>query len=289
MAIDPARLLDTRIPDTQQHYDWRDCVRYALALGAGLDPVDEADLAYVDETRLKVAPTLVNVLADPGFWLRDLPLGLDWRRTVHGEQAIRLHRAPAPQGGVRGVTRVVDVADKGAGKGALLYVERDLYDLADGAPLATLYQTVFCRGDGGFGGPAAVRAAPTPLPERAPDATIACPTSPQAALIYRLSADLNPLHIDPAAARAAGFERPILHGMASFGVAGQGLVRRCCNGEPGLVRAMGGRFRAPVYPGETLRLDIWDEQAGQVRYCAVVTERDAVVIDNGSFEFGARA
>lgn len=152
MAIDLSRLRDARIPDAQQRYDWRDCARYALALGVGLDPLDESDLAYLDETRLKVEPTLVNVLADPGFWLRDLPLGLDWRRTVHGEQSIRLHRPPAPQGNVRGVTRIVDVADKGADKGALLYVERDLFDLEDGGHLATLRQTVFCRGDGGYGG-----------------------------------------------------------------------------------------------------------------------------------------
>ncbi|KCB41183.1 MaoC/PaaZ C-terminal domain-containing protein [Bordetella hinzii] len=286
MAIDLSRLRDARIPDAQQRYDWRDCARYALALGVGLDPLDESDLAYLDETRLKVEPTLVNVLADPGFWLRDLPLGLDWRRTVHGEQSIRLHRPPAPQGNVRGVTRIVDVADKGADKGALLYVERDLFDLEDGGHLATLRQTVFCRGDGGYGGAPAVRPPPAPLPARAPDLLADCPTSPQAALIYRLSADLNPLHIDPASARRAGFPRPILHGMASFGVAGHGLVRHCCAADPRRMLAMDGRFRAPVYPGETLRLEIWMEAAGQARYRAIVRERDAVAIDNGSFEFG---
>jgi len=255
----------------------------------GLDPVDHEALAFVDETRLKVQPTLVNVLADPGFWLRDLPLGLDWRQTVHGEQAIIMHRPLAAQGHVRGVTRIVDLADKGEGKGALLYVERQLYDLADDGLLATLKQTVFCRGDGGFGGAASVRPPPDPLPARSPDAAIACPTSPQAALIYRLSADLNPLHIDPDAARQAGFPRPILHGMASFGVAGHGLVLHCCAGDPGLVQAMNGRFRAPVYPGETLRLDIWQESAGHARFRAVIAERDTVAIDNGVFVYGAPA
>ncbi len=284
--IDPATLLAARIPERIQEYGWRDCALYALALGAGMNPADEAELAYVDETRLQVQPTQVNVLADPGFWLRDLPLGLDWRRTVHGEQSIRLHRPLATQGRVRGVTRIVDLADKGAGKGALLYVERELFDAGDGALLATLEQTVFCRGDGGFGGPASVRPAPPPLPGRAPDARVECPTSAQAALIYRLSADLNPLHIDPAAAREAGFERPILHGMASFGVAGLGLVRHCCPGAPQRVRAMSGRFRAPVYPGETLRVEVWHEGEGLARFRAVIAGRDETAIDNGRFEYG---
>lgn len=286
MPISPARLLAARIPERIQEYDWRDCALYALALGAGMHPADEAELAYVDETRLRVQPTLVNVLADPGFWLRDLPLGVDWRRTVHGEQSIRLHRPLAQQGRVRGVTRIVDLADKGAGRGALLYVERDLFDAADGALLATLQQTVFCRGDGGFGGRASTRPAPPAMPDREPEASVDCPTSPQAALIYRLSADLNPLHIDPAAARQAGFERPILHGMASFGVAGLGLVRLCCPQAPERVRAMSGRFRAPVYPGEMLRVDVWREQAGLARFRAVAVERGEIAIDNGMFEFG---
>lgn len=287
MPIDPEALLAARIPGSVQQYGWRDCVLYSLALGAGMHPADEADLAFVDETRLKVQPTLVNVLADPGFWLRDLPLGLDWRRTVHGEQSIRLHRPLAAQGRVRSATRIVDLADKGPGKGALLYAERDLFDMEDGALVATMQQTVFCRGDGGFGGAPSVRPAPAPLPEREPDQHTECPTSPQAALIYRLSADLNPLHIDPAAARAAGFDRPILHGMASFGVAGHGLVRLCCGGAPERLRAMSGRFRAPVYPGETLRLDVWQDEPGRARFCAVVAERDAIAIDNGALEFGA--
>ncbi|MFQ6690518.1 MaoC family dehydratase N-terminal domain-containing protein, partial [Bordetella pertussis] len=144
MAVDPDRLLAAEIPAVEQQYDWRQCVLYALGIGAGLDPEDGLDLPFVDETRLKVAPTFANVLADPGFWMRDLPLGLDWLRTVHGEQSMRVHRPLAGRASVRGVTRIVDVADKGRDKGALIYAERELIDLADGAPLATLSQTVFC-------------------------------------------------------------------------------------------------------------------------------------------------
>ncbi|HYG41793.1 MAG TPA: MaoC/PaaZ C-terminal domain-containing protein [Bordetella sp.] len=285
MPIDPDQLLAADIPPVEQHYDWRQCILYALGIGVGLDPMDEIDLPFVDETRLKVEPTLVNVLADPGFWMRDLPLGLDWVRTVHGEQSLRIHRPLAGAARVRGVTRIVDLADKGAGRGALIYVERDIIDLADQALLATVYQTVFCRGDGGFGGPNKSRPPAPPLPGRAADGSMQVGTSPQAALIYRLSGDLNPLHADPGIARQAGYPRPILHGLASFGAVGHGLMKYCCGGEPAAVRGMGGRFSAPVFPGETLHLDIWRTGSGQLAFQARVPARDAVVIDHGHFEF----
>lgn len=287
MAIDPDRLLAAEIPAVEQQYDWRQCVLYALGIGAGLDPEDGLDLPFVDETRLKVAPTFACVLADPGFWMRDLPLGLDWLRTVHGEQSMRVHRPLAGRASVRGVTRIVDVADKGRDKGALIYAERELIDLADGAPLATLSQTVFCRGDGCFGGKPSARPPPPPVPARAPDASVHARTSLQSALIYRLSADLNPLHIDPAVARRAGFPRPILHGMASFGAVGQALVKACCGGEPAAVRGMGGRFSAPVFPGETVRVDIWRAGPGRAAFQARVAARDVVVMDNGTFDYEA--
>ncbi|MCD0504944.1 MaoC/PaaZ C-terminal domain-containing protein [Bordetella petrii] len=287
MPIDPDQLLAARIPSTDQQYHWRDCVLYALGIGVGLDPMDESDLAFVDETRLKVEPTMVNVLGDPGFWMRDMPLGLDWVRTVHGEQALRIHRPLAGAASVRGVTRIVGLADKGAGRGALIYVERDIQDLADGALLATVYQTVFCRGDGGFGGTDIPRPAPPPVPDRQADQSVLLDTSPQSALIYRLSGDLNPLHADPAVARQAGYARPVLHGLASFGAVGHALLKACCGGEPAPVRSMGGRFSAPVFPGETLGLDIWRTGPGRYAFRASVPSRQAVVIDHGHFEVEA--
>lgn len=285
MPLDPDRLMAASIPVAEQRYDWRDCVLYALGIGAGMDPMDEEDLPFVDETRLKVAPTLANVLAYPGFWQRDLPLGLDWVRMVHGEQSMRIHRPLPAQAAVRGVSRIVDLIDKGRDRGALIFVEREISDVDSGEPLATVYQTVFCRGDGGFGGPARKQPPPHPIPDRAADAAIDLPTSPQAALIYRLSGDFNPLHANPAVARHAGYERPILHGLATFGLAGHGLVKRCCGGDPAAVRAMGGRFSAPVFPGETVRVEIWRETAGRAAFRASVPARSAVVIDHGHFEF----
>lgn len=285
MAIDINELLATKLPVIEQSVTPRDCIIYALGVGIGLDPLEEQDLPFVDETRLKVTPTMVNVLGDPGFWMRDLQLGLDWRQAVHGEQSLRIHRPLPHNTTVRGTSRIVDVVDKGVGRGALIYVERDISDAITGELFATVYQTVFCRGDGGFGGPNKSAVPSRPMPERAADTSIDLPTSGQQALIYRLSGDYNPLHSNPAAARIAGFDRPILHGLATFGIAGHGLVRRLCDGDPTLAKVMGGRFSAPVFPGETIKIEIWRVGDGQALFRAVVAARNAVVISNGLFEF----
>jgi acyl dehydratase len=285
--IDPDKLRAEPLPVIEQTLHWRDCALYALGLGLGLDPLDDGDLRYLDETRLQVQPTMANVMGYPGFWMRDPRFGIDAAKTVHGEHALRIHRPLPSSGTVRGTSCITGLVDKGKGKGALLYVEREIVDVVSGTLLATVQQTVFCRGDGGFGGCGdGAEARPVhSVPERVPDDVINLPTSPQAALIYRLSGDLNPLHSDPATARAAGFERPILHGLATFGVAGHGLVKRLCHGEPTALRAMGGRFSAPVFPGETLRLELWHDGPGRVSFRASVPARGAVVMNNGFAEF----
>lgn len=284
--IAPQQLLTAKIPEVEQRYGWRDCALYALGIGVGLDPLNESDLAFLDETRPRVHPSMCDVLGYPGFWQRDPAFGLDWVRTVHGEHAFRIHRPLPIEGHVRGVSRIVDLVDKGRGLGALIYVEREIVDVASGALLATVNQTVFCRGDGGFGGKTA-GPAPRALPDRAPDTAIEIPTSPQAALIYRLSGDYNPLHSDPGAARAAGFDRPILHGLATFGATCHGLMKRLCDSDPSAVRALGGRFSAPVFPGDTLRIEIWREGVGRFAYRTTVPARSTVVVNNGSFEVAA--
>jgi acyl dehydratase len=228
---------------------------------------------------------MANILCYPGFWMRDLDTGIDWVRVVHGEQEMRIHRPLAASGDLIGVTRVTEVVDKGAGKGALVYAERRITDAASGEPVATLLQTVFCRGDGGFGGRSDPTRKPRPLPDRAPDASIELPTHPQLALIYRLSGDLNPLHSDPSVARRAGFDRPILHGLATYGIAGHGLLALLCDYRPERLLAMDGRFSAPVFPGETLRIDIWRLNRGEAAFRAVIPARDATVLTNGHCEF----
>lgn len=285
MAIDPDKLMALSLPEVRQTYGQRDCILYALGVGQGIDPLDEGQLKYVDETKLVAIPTMANVLGHPGFWMRDMDTGIDWVRIVHGEQSCRLHRPLPVSATVVGRNRIVDIVDKGMDKGALLYVERTLTDAESGELLATLLQTVFCRGDGGFGGKSEGGRAMTPTPDRAPDRTLDMPTHTQLALIYRLSGDLNPLHSDPATARKAGFERPILHGLATFGIAGAALTRACCDDEPSRFIAISARFSAPVFPGDTISFDIWDTGPGQAAFRARVAERNAVVLSHGSFEY----
>ncbi|KPF72431.1 3-alpha,7-alpha,12-alpha-trihydroxy-5-beta-cholest-24-enoyl-CoA hydratase [Bosea sp. AAP35] len=287
MALDPGKLYALDFPEIRQRYSWRDSVVYALGLGFGLDPLDEGQLAFVDETKLKAVPTMANVLAYPGFWMRHLDTGIDWVKVVHGEQAMTMHQPLPPEGEIVGRTRIVDIVDKGPGKGALVYAEREIRNGADGVLLATLLQTVFCRGDGGFGGKSESPRRPHPTPDRAADLSIALPTHPQLALIYRLSGDLNPLHADPATAAKAGYERPILHGLATYGIAGHALMKALCGYEPGRFRAIDARFSAPVYPGETITTDIWREGEGQAAFRCRVADRDATVIANGRFTYDA--
>ncbi len=187
---------------------------YALGVGLGHDPMNEDELPFVYEKNLKVLPTMGTVLGRPGFWARERDTGIDWLKIVNGEQSITLHRPLAGQGTVLGRMRILEVIDKGPGKGALVLTERKISDKATGEAIATVTQTTFCRADGGFGGPERRAPEPHPIPERAPDEVAELGIRPEAALIYRLSGDYNPLHADPAAAKLAGFPRPITHGLS---------------------------------------------------------------------------
>lgn len=280
MAIDYDKLLALKIPDAEQTYGAKDCILYALGVGLGLDPVNEDELPFVYEKNLKVLPTQGTVLASPGFWLRELDTGIDWVKLVHGEHSMVMHKPLNGQGTVTSKSRVLDVIDKGAGKGAIVYSERTLFDKASGDLLCTIVQTTFCRGDGGFGGPQRPQRPVHAMPDRAPDLVCELPTRPEAALIYRLSADLNPLHADPAVAKAAGFSKPILHGLATFGVAGHAVLKSVCGYDPSRLRSIAGRFSAPVFPGETIRTELWRDDA-VVSFRAKVVERDVVAITNG--------
>src|SRR6266536_531915 len=225
MAIDYARLKAWQFPDVKQRYSAKDAILYALGIGLGRDPTDADELRFLYEDGLAVLPTFAVVLGYPGGWLRDPQTGVDWKQVLHGEQELVLHRPLPPEGEVVGRTRVEEIIDKGAGKGALIYSTREVSDTATGELLCTLKSTTFCRGDGGFGGPAGPTKTPHLIPQKLHDLACDLPTSPRAALIYRLSGDYNPLHIDPAVARTAGFSKPILHGLGTYGVAGQAAFR----------------------------------------------------------------
>ena len=257
----------------------KDSILYALGIGFGQEPTNPDHLKYVYEQNMQAFPTMSVVLGYPGFWMKDPLAGVHWVKLVHGEQRLTIHRPLPPEGRIIGRSHISHVIDKGADKGALVITERTLHD-GDGHHIATIAQTTFCRGDGGL---AQSDESPEPLtatPERTPDLTCALPTLPQAALIYRLCADDNPLHADPAVSSAAGYPRPILHGLCTYGVAARAIVQAACEGDATRLTSLNTRFSSPVFPGETLAVDMWKTPEG-VQFRARVAERDVVVLSHG--------
>lgn len=262
----------------------RDCMLFALGIGVGSrDAATAGDLQFCYEQGLKVFPAMVNVIAHPGPWVKEPKLAIDWVKILHGEQSFVIHKPLQPAKTYVGNNRVVDVIDKGAGKGAFLYVEKQLKEQGSEEVLSTITSTYLLRGDGGCGGTTTVAPTVHIIPERTPDSSLSLPTLPQAALIYRLSGDYNPIHADPVIARKAGFERPILHGLCTMGIAARALLQACCGDQPELLRSMKLRFSAPVYPGETIVTDFWRD-GNVVSFRARVAERDVVVLNNGRAE-----
>jgi len=220
------------------------------------------------------------VLASPGNWLGSKESTVDYTKVLHGEQYLTLHRPLPAAGKVVGRGRIVDLLDKGRDKGAVLYAERTILDKASGAPIATLTSAAVLRGDGGFGGKSGPQPEPHKLPEGSPKTHVDIKTHLNSALIYRLSGDWNPLHANPKVAAAGGFKTPILHGLCTYGVAGRALVKACCGGDPARLKSMQVRFSAPVFPGETIRTEMWPD-GNRVSFRARVVERDLVVLNNG--------
>ncbi|QGZ55012.1 MaoC/PaaZ C-terminal domain-containing protein [Paraburkholderia acidiphila] len=284
MTIDYHTLRNWPFKNVEQTYTARDAMLYSLAVGYGANPVDSDDLAFVYEKALRVPPTLAVVLGFPGFWARDPRAGIDWVRLLHGEQSLVMHKPLPAAATVIGRSRITRVVDKGAGKGALLEIQRSITDKASGELYATVTQLTFCRGDGGFSANNGLSdeapAPPPPMPERAPDHHCDLPTRPETALIYRLCGDDNALHADPHVARAAGFERPILHGLATWGVAAHAVLKTLCASDPQRLAAFHARFTAPVYPGETIRTEMWRD-GNEVSFRARVLERDVLVLNHG--------
>lgn len=288
MALDYDTLLNLDIPSLEQTFTERDAIIYALGIGIGQDPLDEGQLRFVYEKNLLAMPTMAVVL---GYMkVRDLPLGINYLKAVHGEQGLRLHKPLPVAGTFVSKIKVTEVVDRGADKGAMIYLARTLTDKSSGELLATLTQSLFCRGDGGFGGPPR----PTPpqhvVPERAADTVCDLATVPWQALVYRLSGDVNPLHAEPAVARQAGFDRPILHGLATFGIVGHALVKSVCGYDPSKLVALEGRFSSPVLPGDAIRTEIWRDGNANSRTIAVrasVPARNVVVFNYGRAEINA--
>lgn len=295
MTLRYEQLKQRQFAPVHQQYSERDTQLYALSLGLGNNPLDTSALPFVYEGLpggLRALPSQAVVLGYPGFWAREPDTGIDWVRLLHGEQRMRLHQPLPAQAEVVGHNRITHLIDKGEGKGAILVTERQLHS-RQGQLLATLEQVSFLRGDGGYsqlhgGQPSDAPLTPLlPSPQdRAADFVDVQAIRPEAALLYRLMGDDNPLHADPEVARAAGFERPILHGLASYGLVAHALLRQCADHNPARLCALSIRFAAPVYPGETLVTEIWrvPGQPLQFQLRAKVQERDKLVLSHGMAE-----
>ena len=284
MALNYEKLINWNIPEVEHRLTRRDTMLYALGVGLGADPCDPDQLKFVYEKDLQALPTMAIVLGYAGSWHANHPeLGITGSHTVHGEQSFRIARPLPVEGDVLGKTHVTGVVDKGQGKGALVMTETTVREKASGNVICTLASTTFCRADGGFGGPAGPVKTPPPVPETPPELTCDLTTLPQAALIYRLSGDYNPLHADPVHAQKVGFKMPILHGRCTFSVAGHAILKTMCGYDPARFVSMAGRFSSPVYPGEIIRTEMWQD-GNVLAFRATVPARGVTVLNNGCAE-----
>ena len=275
MPLDEARVRNFEFPEITFEVSKKDAMLYALGLGLGFDPLDEHQLRHVYEKGLIVFPTMPVVLGSTGPWFADA--GLDFTKLVHGAQALQIERPVPLETPLTATSKVVGLFDRGAEKGAICEVERVISE-SEGAVVARQIATYALRGDGGFGGEAPPREDRT-RPTAAPDAEIVLPTLPQSALIYRLSGDMNPLHADPERAKAVGFERPILHGLCTFGMMGRAVIDAFSPDNPDALASLSGRFSRPVYPGDTLKISLWRGE-NEFQFEASTTD-DMVVFAGG--------
>jgi acyl dehydratase len=286
MPLDIAELNRLKIPDVVQALTKRDTMLYALGVGLGHDPTDENQLKFVYEKDLVALPVMAIVLASPGSVSQYPQLKITRTHVLHGEQGFRLERPIPVEGTIVGESRVTKALDKGKDKGAVVYTECVLKDQSSGARIGVSTSASFCRADGGYGGPSGPADPLQEIPDRAADASCDLPTFPNAALVYRLSGDYNPLHAEPAFAKSGGFDRPILHGRCTYAVACHALVKTICGYDPSKLAGMHARFSSVVYPGETIRTEIWKLDARSAAFRATIPARgNAVVLNNGRAEF----
>jgi acyl dehydratase len=272
-------ILAVRTDPVSSNYCDKDVILYALSIGMAQDPLDSRELTYVYEKALQVVPTMSAVLvSSAGKFITEGDI--DFKLLVHGEQRLQVHRPLPPQASITAKSRCLGVVDKGAKHGAIMNVECEIADSTSGELYATTIMSLFCRGDGGFGGPTESALIAHAVPDRAPDIEVALPTRADQALLYRLNGDRNPLHCDERAARLAGFERPILHGLCTYGFACRAVLQAFCNYDASAIASFDARFASPVYPGETIVTRMWrDDQV--VSFECSVAERKVTVIRNG--------
>ena len=283
--MDLQALREHRFAPKRIAYGSKDTILYALSVGVGSDPLDANQLRLAYEKGLEALPTMAAVLAHPGAWIAEPRFKVNFLKLLHGEQGLTVNRPLPAEGQIEASYRVRAVVDKGEGKGALVYFEKDLRDPGSGESFCTVSSTLFLRADGGCG---SFGTQPDPLPAPAagtPEFSDEIKTSVGAALLYRLNGDLNPIHVDPVASAKAGFERPILHGLCTYGVVGYLLTRTVCGNDPSRLRSLGARFSSPVFPGETIRVEGMRADGG-VHFQASVPERQQVVLSQGFARVG---
>ncbi len=277
MPLNYDALIASEVTDSEYEYDDNDAMLYALGVGFGSDPQNADELPYVYEKQLRTVPTLATVLTAEPF-LADC--GWDYAQLLHGQQSLELYRPLPSAAKLVASHRVTAAYDRGPGKSAIICIATDARLKKDDTALFTLGSTLIARGDGGFGGPPGSPPAPHKLPEREPDLSSDTVIRPDQAVLYRLTGDRNPLHVDPRVARRAGFQKPILHGLCSYGIACRAVLKTICDYDFTLITGFDVRFTAPAYPGDVLTTDMWQER-NIVSFRCTVKARDEVVIDNG--------
>ena len=273
------------VPGEPQLRSWdsKDALLYAVGVGAGLgNPLQELEFTTenCEGIEQQVLPTF-GVLVAQARTGRNLG-DFDRAMLVHAEQYVQLHRPLPVAGTVRTTATVTGIYDKGSG--ALVVTENVAVDADTGEPLVTSRGSTFIRGEGGFGGPRGTEP-PWERPDRAPDHQVVRETRPEQALLYRLSGDRNPLHVDPKFAARGGFSQPILHGLCTYGVTGRALLQVLCGGDPASFRSMSGRFSRPVLPAEPLTVSIWRQDDGETALFQTTRTDGTVVIDRGRAQF----
>ncbi len=274
MPVDPSKVGAEGKP-SQRSWTAKDCMLYALGVGAGTD-----ELEFSTEKNQRVLPTFAVIVGGGGVPFREIG-SFNPAMLVHGEQAIEVYKQIPPEGGVESTGRIAAIYDKG--KGALVVLESTSRDVKTGEPLLKTTMSLFIRGEGGFGGdrgPSGPRNVP---PDRKPDAEVTYDTRRDQALLYRLSGDMNPLHSDPEFATRGGFDRPILHGLCTYGFTGRALLHTLCGSDPARFRSMQGRFSKPVFPGEALTISMWID-GGEAIFRTTNPDGD-VVFDQGRCTF----
>lgn len=281
MPIDVDAALGSELPGTVFSWDQDDLILYNLAVGAGVHPDDPAELKYAYEGDLVAVPAYGTI--PPFSMMMSLGvvpgLDLDLSRILHGDQTLNVHRSIPTSGTVDQTGRIVDIYDRG--RGALIAIEVVSVLQKTGETLFTNRAGVYVRGEGGFGGDPGPTSGGGPPTGRDPDHVVEVATLPQQALLYRMaSGDKNPLHVDPAFAAFAGFERPILHGLCTYGLVLKAVIEEALGGDPSQVGSYHARFTGHVFPGETLVTSVWDTDDG-LRVETVTKERATKVLGNG--------